>query len=44
MLSGKIDKLLSNLVKIDRGIARIYEYLSKLETFTPPCKTVLGEY
>lgn len=42
MLSGKTDNLLANLAKIERGIARVYEYLSKLETFTPPVKRFWG--
>ncbi|MFO7598725.1 MAG: hypothetical protein R6X27_02820 [Candidatus Desulfacyla sp.] len=47
MISPKIDNLLVNLAKIERGIARVYEYLSKLETFTPPVrrfwKTIMEE-
>jgi len=47
MLSCRMDNLLVNLAKIERGIARVYEYLSKLETFTPPVrrfwKTIMEE-
>lgn len=42
MLSRKSDNLLVNLAKIERGIARVYEYLSKLETFTPPVRRFWG--
>lgn len=38
MLSSKMDNLLVNLAKIERGLARIYEFLSKQEGFTPPVK------
>ncbi|MDQ1333147.1 MAG: hypothetical protein QG552_97 [Thermodesulfobacteriota bacterium] len=38
MLSSKMDNLLVNLAKIERGISRIYEYLSKQEAFTPPVR------
>jgi rubrerythrin len=38
MLSRREDNLLVNLAKIEGGIARIYEYLSKNDAFTPPVK------
>jgi rubrerythrin len=47
MLSRELDNLLANLAKIERGIARVYEYLSKQEAFTPPVrrfwKTIMEE-
>ncbi len=38
MLTRKMENLLTNLAKIERGISRIYEYLSTREDFTPPVK------
>jgi len=38
MLSRKEENLLVNMAKIEGGIARIYEYLSKNEAFTPPVR------
>lgn len=38
MLSHDKDNLLVNLAKIERGVSRIYEYLSKHEGFTPPVR------
>jgi hypothetical protein len=38
MLSNKEDNLLKNLAKIEGGIAKIYEYLSKNDAFTPAVK------
>ena len=47
MLSRNLDNLLVNLAKIERGLARVYEYLSKFETFTSPVrrfwKTIMEE-
>jgi len=38
MVSRKMENLLVNLAKIERGISRIYEHLSKIEAFTPPVR------
>lgn len=42
MISREMDNLLVNLAKIERGLSRIYGYLSKHETFTPPVKRFWG--
>jgi len=42
MISRKVDNLLVNLAKIEQGLAKIYEYLSKQEAFTPPVKRFWG--
>ncbi len=36
---GETDKLLVNLGKIERGLAKIYEHLSKNEKFSGPVRT-----
>ncbi|MBW1782407.1 MAG: hypothetical protein JRL30_16905 [Deltaproteobacteria bacterium] len=47
MISREMDNLLVNLAKIERGLARIYEYLSRQETFTATVqrfwKTIMEE-
>jgi len=42
MISHRLDNLLVNLAKIERGMAKIYEYLSQQEAFTPPVKRFWG--
>ena len=38
MVSPKTDKLLVNLAKIETGLSRVYEHLSKMDGFTNPVK------
>jgi len=42
MVSSEADNLLVNLAKIERGISKIYQHLSKNENFTPPVKRFWG--
>lgn len=43
MLSPRMDNLLTNLAKIEQGISRIYEFLSRREDFTPPVRKFWGK-
>lgn len=38
MVSTETDKLLVNLAKIETGLSRVYEHLSKMDGFTNPVK------